>query len=78
MECFLPDLNDTSKLEEAVKIVQHTLGKDQGLNILLNNAAVANGDNVEKVDTESMLENFRINAVGPLMVSKVRKNINLL
>ncbi|WAR01405.1 CSGA-like protein [Mya arenaria] len=67
---ILIDLNDTSKLQETVKVVQGKLGEGQGLNILLNNAAVASGDNLEKVNQESMIDNFRINAVGPLMVSK--------
>ncbi|XP_052797700.1 uncharacterized protein LOC128229862 [Mya arenaria] len=66
----IPYLNDTSKLEETVKVVQGKPGEGQGLNILLNNAGVGNRDNLEKVNQESMIENFRTNAAGPLMVSK--------
>ena len=43
---------------------------DKGLSLLLNNAGVAIPTNFDNATPEKMIENFEINAVTPLMLSK--------
>lgn len=50
--------------------------KDDGLNVLFNNAGCApKSTRINMVKTEQMMETFQVNTVGPLMLTKVNKNI---
>lgn len=63
------DLKDLSTLPGAVATVQEKVG-DQGLNLLINNAAILISQKVDDVTPEAMMESFQVNTVGPLMVTK--------
>jgi len=41
---------------------------DQPLDILINNAGILRGDSFGRIDYESMLEQYEVNALGPLRV----------
>lgn len=55
--------------ETARYVSQHT-GK-QGLNCLVNNAGVSIGCGINRVTTQKMIDNYSVNVVGPLMLTKV-------
>ena len=42
-----------------------------GLNLIINNAAIAKLVTLDEVKTEDMMEHYRVNCVAPLMVTKV-------
>ena len=44
---------------------------DFGLDILFNNAGILHYGNLYEVKSEEIMESFKINAVAPLMLSKV-------
>lgn len=60
-----------SSLNSAVKLVESRLG-ERGLNLIINNAGAAKRDAIGEVRAEQMMELFKVNAVGPLMVIQVR------
>ena len=43
---------------------------DRKVDILINNAGILQGDSLETVNYESMLEQFRVNALGPLRITR--------
>ncbi len=46
------------------------------LDVLLNNAGILRSDTLESVDFDGMLEQYRVNAIGPLRVTRaLRKNL---
>lgn len=47
------------------------LVKEEGLNCLINNAGTKVVADFHSVTAEKMMENFRTNAVAPLMITKV-------
>ncbi|XP_060578594.1 C-signal-like isoform X1 [Ruditapes philippinarum] len=63
------DLNDETTFTSAAKTVEDIVG-DAGLNLLINNAGVANRSSLDTVTSEDMISLFKINAVGPLMLTK--------
>ena len=64
------DVTDSNSFEAVVKNVQDIAG-DDGLNLLINNAACNNFQNYDDVTEDGMMEIFRSNTVAPLMLSKV-------
>ena len=46
------------------------------LDVLLNNAGILRSDTLDSVDFDGMLEQYRVNAIGPLRVTRaLRKNL---
>lgn len=43
---------------------------DQHLDVLINNAGILRGDSFGSLDYEEMLEQYRVNTLGPLMVTE--------
>ena len=43
---------------------------DETLDILVNNAGILRGDDFERIDFDAMLEQYRVNALGPLRVTR--------
>lgn len=43
--------------------------EDQSIDILLNNAGILRSDNLENLDFDAMVEQFRVNSLGPLRVT---------
>lgn len=43
---------------------------DQHLDVLINNAGILRGDSFGSLDYEDMLEQYRVNTLGPLMVTE--------
>ncbi|NOX67654.1 MAG: SDR family oxidoreductase [Gammaproteobacteria bacterium] len=58
------DVSDRRDIEK----LQQMLG-DQSIDILLNNAGILRGDEFSSLDFDAMLEQFRVNALGPLRVT---------
>ena len=51
-----------------VQKLKASLG-DQPIDILLNNAGILRRDNFDNLDFDAMIEQFRVNALGPLRVT---------
>uniref|UniRef100_A0A3Q3F7U1 Si:dkey-12e7.4 n=1 Tax=Kryptolebias marmoratus TaxID=37003 RepID=A0A3Q3F7U1_KRYMA len=58
-------------IETCVEEVERLLDEDQGLNLLINIAGVNLEADFQVVTAEMTMENFRTNAVAPLMITKV-------
>jgi NADP-dependent 3-hydroxy acid dehydrogenase YdfG len=43
---------------------------DQSIDVLINNAGILRGDTLGNMDYEAMLEQFRVNTLGPLRVTE--------
>ena len=43
---------------------------DQPIDVLVNNAGILRSDSLETVDYDSMLEQYRVNTIGPLRVTR--------
>ncbi|KAM4614269.1 C-signal-like [Discoglossus pictus] len=63
------DATDATSIKEAVTTVE-THVKDSGLNLLINNAGVMTRVDLETVDAEDMLNVYKTNVVGPLLVTQ--------
>ncbi len=62
------DVVDLTAIEAAAQLVEETAG---GLDVLINNAGVYHrSDGLADVDTDAMIESFRVNALGPLVVTR--------
>jgi len=46
----------------------------ESIDVLLNNAGILRADTIDTVDYESMLEQFRVNTVGPLRVTRALRD----
>jgi len=47
-----------------------------GLDVLLNNAGILRSDTLDSINFDGMLEQYRVNAIGPLRVTRaLRKNL---
>ena len=68
----LPDVRDESRYVSLVSEITEDLG-DGGLNVLFNNAAIGalKPLGLEDVDSDDLMENYRVNAVAPVMLTKV-------
>ncbi|CAL1274966.1 unnamed protein product [Larinioides sclopetarius] len=63
------DVKDEKSFPEIRKQLEHNIGPI-GLNLLINNAGIAIHTNVDNVTKEAMMENFEVNTVSPLLLSK--------
>ncbi|XP_056137891.1 C-factor isoform X2 [Lampris incognitus] len=63
------DVVSQSSIEKAVEEVDH-LVHEEGLACLINNAGVNVVANLDTVNAEKMIENFHVNSVSPLMITK--------
>lgn len=70
----LADTVNLPSIRGAVRAVESHL-KDQGLNLLINNAGVSSHATLRSLDLQEMLSIFATNAVGPIQVAKVRVQI---
>ena len=43
---------------------------DEQIDVVINNAGILRGDSLESVDYEAMLEQYRVNTIGPLRVTR--------
>jgi NAD(P)-dependent dehydrogenase (short-subunit alcohol dehydrogenase family) len=59
------DVSDTASVAK----LKAELG-DQHLDVLLNNAGILSGDSFGSLDYDEMLKQFRVNTLGPLMVTE--------
>ncbi len=46
----------------------------QELDILINNAGIGSWDQLDTIDVDNMLEQYRVNALGPLLVTRALQN----
>ena len=59
---------DVSNAESIDRLKSELAG--QQLDVLINNAGILKGDSFGSIDYEEMLEQFRVNALGPLRVTE--------
>lgn len=64
------DVISEESIKSAVDEVQSIVG-NQGLNCLINNAAIGISANLDSVTPEAMMKTFQVNSVAPLFVTKV-------
>ena len=68
---LLVDVRDESTINVAKEKVDDILG-DQGLTLLINNAAIfPREQTIEDVTAETLMETFNVNVVGTIRVCKV-------
>ena len=63
------DVTDLASVESARVEVEAKLGKD-GLNLLINNAAIDVTQGFYDVTEKEMIDHFRTNCIGPLLVTR--------
>lgn len=63
-------MKDVGSFPDVRQEIQNEVG-DTGLNLLINNAGMALRDSIDTVSRETMVENFEVNAVSPLLLTKV-------
>ncbi|KAF8766508.1 C-factor-like [Argiope bruennichi] len=63
------DIKDDKSFPEIRKQLEQEIGA-VGLNLLINNAGIAIRANLDNVTKEAMMENFEVNTVSPLLLSK--------
>jgi NAD(P)-dependent dehydrogenase (short-subunit alcohol dehydrogenase family) len=62
------DVRDEETIEASVEAIQ---AAEDGLELLINNAGISpSGERLGRLDAETMLHTFHVNAVGPMMVTK--------
>jgi NADP-dependent 3-hydroxy acid dehydrogenase YdfG len=63
---------DTKNYDEYQRFVSQVgqIVGDHGIDLLINNAGIFLRDDIESVNPKNMLENFEVNAVTPLMITK--------
>ncbi|XP_020378245.1 C-factor-like [Rhincodon typus] len=64
------DVDDFGSIQECAAQIEKILGNN-GLNLLINNAGVNYGGALNEITPESMMNSYRTNVVGPMMVTKV-------
>lgn len=69
---FTSEITNQKDIDHAADKVKQIV-KDNGLNLLINNAGVVCYEHtqLENVTSESLLSTFHINTVGPAMLTKV-------
>ncbi len=63
------DIRKYSDYEQFVTQVRQIVG-EHGIDLLINNAGIAIRGDLQNVTPEEMLENFEVNSVAPLMLTK--------
>lgn len=63
-------MKDVASFPNVRQQIENEVG-DVGLNLLINNAGIMFGDSLDKVSKETMMENFEVNVVSPLLLTKV-------
>ena len=61
------DVADQSSIDAALKTVEEHSG---GIDILINNAGILRRDSLAGLDYDGMLEQYRVNTLGPLRVTE--------
>ncbi|MFQ6004443.1 MAG: SDR family oxidoreductase [Woeseia sp.] len=59
---------DVSEADSVVKLAQELEG--ESIDVLINNAGIQRGDRLGRLDYDSILEQFRVNTLGPLRVTE--------
>lgn len=59
---------DVSEAAGAAKLAAAL--KDRHIDVLINNAGILRSDRLESLDYDDMLEQFRVNTIGPLRISR--------
>jgi len=55
--------------EDGIQRLSAELG-DTPVDVLINNAGILRGDSLDSIDYDSMLEQYRVNTIGPLRVTR--------
>ncbi len=55
--------------DASVQHLKDTIG-DQAIDVLINNAGILRGDTFDTLDFDRMLEQYKVNTIGPLRVTK--------
>ncbi|XP_051888174.1 C-factor-like isoform X1 [Pristis pectinata] len=63
------DLDDFDSIQESAEEIQKVL-KNNGLNLLINNAGINLGGGLNEITPEIMMKTYTINVIGPMMVTK--------
>lgn len=62
-------MTNEESVSRLVYQVASCVGSD-GLNLIINNAAVAYKHSLATVNVDDLMDNYRVNAVAPLMITK--------
>jgi NAD(P)-dependent dehydrogenase (short-subunit alcohol dehydrogenase family) len=66
------DVSDAKGVQKLVTTLD-----DVSLDIVINNAGILRGDNLDSIDFDEMEEQFRVNTIGPLrIVQAIRNNLH--
>jgi NAD(P)-dependent dehydrogenase (short-subunit alcohol dehydrogenase family) len=66
------DVSDAKGVQKLVTALD-----DVSLDIVINNAGILRGDNLDSIDFDEMEEQFRVNTIGPLrIVQAIRNNLH--
>ncbi|XP_054856519.1 C-factor-like isoform X3 [Eublepharis macularius] len=68
------DATSPTSIKDAAVCVENHL-KGSGLNLLINNAGVFKDVALDAVDVEDMISGYKINVIGPLLVSQAALNM---
>ncbi|XP_067911127.1 C-signal-like isoform X2 [Heterodontus francisci] len=63
------DVNDIDSIQECANQIEKIL-ENNGLSLLINNAGVNFGGGLNETTPETMMNSYRANVVGPMMVTK--------
>lgn len=63
------ETRDYAHYDQFVSAVGQIVG-DDGIDLVINNAAILARDDLQSVTVENMMANFEVNAVTPLMITK--------
>ncbi|XP_078277260.1 C-signal-like [Rhinoraja longicauda] len=63
------DVDDLNSIQESAEQIQKVL-KDNGLNLLINNAGVNFGGDLNEITPEIMMKTYSTNVIAPVMVTK--------
>lgn len=68
---FHLDTSSDESVNKAKDEIEKKLGNNQGLNCLINNAAVSKNIKLNEINEKDMLDTYKQNVVGPWRVTKV-------
>lgn len=64
------DVKDIASFASVRQQIESVIS-DTGLNLIINNAGIMFRDSLDEVSKETMMENFEVNVVSPLLLVKV-------